>query len=389
MNFPIYLDSHATTPADPRVVDAMLPYFTERFGNPASRNHAFGWAADEAVTKARRQFADLIGGSAKDIVFTSGATEADNLAIRGAALRLRGRGNHIITTVIEHRAILGACRRLEGEGFDVTWLGVGSDGRVDVDDVRRAMTDRTILVSVMAANNEIGSVQPLEEIGALTQARGVLFHSDAAQACGKIPFDVEACHLDLASFAGHKMYGPKGIGALYVRRKRTPKIEIEPLTDGGGQEGGLRSGTLNVPAIVGLGVAAAVSRQEMGAEMSRTRGLRDRLLGGLHARLANIHVNGGLEHRLPHNLNVSFDGVSGEALLVGIGDIAVSTGSACTTGRREPSYVLKAIGTTDERADASIRFGLGRFTTEEEIDYTVEKVARVVRRLREMSPLTV
>jgi len=386
MKLPIYLDSHATTPTDPRAVEAMLPFFTERFGNPASRNHAFGWAADEAVTRARKQFADLIGATTKDIVFTGSATEADNLAVRGAALRHRHKGDHIITTVIEHRAVLGACKRLETEGFRVTYLGVDSDGRVDPDQVRRAITDRTVLVSVMAANNEVGSLQPLAEIGAITRERGVLFHTDAAQACGKVAFDVEAFNIDLASFAGHKMYAPKGIGVLYLRR-RHPNVEIEPLIDGGGQEGGIRSGTLNVPAIVGLGAAAAICQTEMPAEAERTSRLRDRLLAGLQSRLADLHVNGGLAHRLPHNLNVSFDGISGEALLVGLSDIAVSTGSACTTGRKEASYVLKAIGVTDERADASIRFGIGRFTTEEEIEYTIDKVASVVTRLREMSPI--
>lgn len=388
MKLPIYLDSHATTPTDPRAVQAMLPFFTERFGNPASRNHAFGWTADEAVTRARKQFADLIGATAKDIVFTGSATEADNLAVRGAALRHRHKGDHIITTVIEHRAVLGACRRLETEGFRVTYLGVDSDGRVDPDQVRRAITDRTVLVSVMAANNEVGSLQPLAEIGAITRERGVLFHTDAAQACGKVPFDVEAFNVDLASFAGHKMYAPKGIGVLYLRR-RHPKVEIDALIDGGGQEGGIRSGTLNVPAIVGLGAAAAICLTEMPAEAERTRRLRDRLLAGLQSRLTDLYVNGGLAHRLPHNLNVSFDGISGEALLVGLSDIAVSSGSACTTGRKESSYVLKAIGATDDRADASIRFGIGRFTTEEEIDYTIDTVASVVTRLREMSPKAV
>ena len=385
VKLPIYMDSHATTPTDPRVFEKMSPYFTEHFGNPASRNHLFGWRAEEAVAAARRQVAALVGASAKDIVFTGSATEADNMAIRGAAALARTRGDHIITTVIEHRAVLESCRRLEGEGFRVTYLPVGPDGRVDVDEVRRAMTDQTILVSVMAANNEIGTLQPLAEIGALTRQRGILFHTDAAQACGKVPFDVEALNLDLASFAGHKMYAPKGIGALYLRRR--PGVELAPILDGGGQEGGLRPGTLNVPGIVGLGAAAEICKRELREEGVRLGRLRDRLRDGLLERLAGVHVNGSVEHRLPHNLNVSVDGVSGEALLIGIDDIAVSSGAACTTGKKTPSYVLKAIGLSDERADASLRFGLCRTTTEEEIDYAIDKIASIVTRLRQRIPV--
>jgi cysteine desulfurase len=385
MKLPIYLDSHATTPTDPRVLDRMLPYFTERFGNPSSRNHQYGWQAEEAVATARREFAALVGANAKEIVFTSGATEADNLAIRGAAALARPRGDHIVTTAIEHRAVLDACRRLEGDGFRVTYLPVQPDGRVDVEALRDAITDRTILVSVMAANNEIGTLQPLAEIGRLTRERGILFHTDAAQACGKVPFDVEALNLDLASFAGHKMYAPKGVGALYVRRR--PRVELAPLVDGGGQEGGIRPGTLNVPGIVGLGAAAELCRQELPAEGARLAGLRDRLRAGLQERLADVHVNGSVVHRLPHNLNVSVDGVAGDALLVAIDDIAVSSGAACTTGKKAPSYVLKAIGLSDERADASLRFGLCRNTTREEIDYAIDRIAGIVTGLRRRTPV--
>ncbi|HVC20042.1 MAG TPA: IscS subfamily cysteine desulfurase [Vicinamibacterales bacterium] len=384
MNLPVYLDSHATTPVDPRVLDAMLPYFTERFGNPSSRSHAFGWAADEAVERAREQVAALIGANLREVVFTSGATESNNLAIRGvAAPKASG---HVITAVTEHKAVLDPCRRLEREGFRVTYLRVGRDGLVDPDEVRAAIAADTILISIMAANNEIGVLQPIETIGRLARERGLLFHTDAVQAIGKVPFDVKALGVDLASISAHKLYGPKGVGALYVRR-RHPRVEPVPLADGGGQERGLRPGTLNVPGIVGLGAAAELCRLEMRAETDRLRGLRDRLLGGLDARVPGLRVNGSMSERLPHNLNVAFPGVEGEALVMGLKDVAVSSGSACTSASIEPSHVLKGLGLSDDMARASIRFGLSRFTTEEEIDFAVDAVSRLVVRLREMSPL--
>jgi cysteine desulfurase len=386
LKFPIYMDNHATTPVDPRVLDAMLPYFTERFGNAASRNHSFGWQAEEAVEVARKQVADLIGATAKEIVITSGATESDNLAIKGAAHMYREKGNHLISVVTEHKAVIDTCKHLEKEGFDVTYLPVNHDGFIDLDQLRSAITARTILISVMAANNEVGVLQPVAEIGAVARERGVLFHTDAVQAAGKVPFDVNACNVDMASLSAHKMYGPKGVGALYVRR-RNPRVLLTPIIDGGGHERGMRSGTLNVPGIVGFGKAAALCREEMPAESVRVAGLRDRLLGLLRRELDEIYVNGSLEHRLPGNLNVSFAYVEGESLLMGINDIAVSSGSACTSATLEPSYVLKALGTGDELAHSSIRFGLGRFNTEEEVDYVAGKVAAVVKRLREMSPL--
>jgi cysteine desulfurase len=384
MNLPVYLDSHATTPVDPRVLDAMLPFFTERFGNPSSRSHPFGWAADEAVESARDEVATLLGAKLREIVFTSGATESNNLALRGVAA-LRGRG-HIITAVTEHKAILDPCGRLEREGFRVTCLPVDGDGLVAPDAVREAIAGDTILISIMAANNEIGVLQPLAAIGEIARARGVLFHTDAVQAAGKVPFDVEAAGVDLASISAHKFYGPKGVGALYVRRRR-PKLDLVPLMDGGGQERGVRPGTLNVPGIVGLGRAAALCRAEMAAEGARLAALRDRLLGGLRDRLGDIRVNGSLEARLPHNLNVAFPGVEGEALLMGLRNVAVSSGSACTSTSVEPSHVLKAIGLSDRLARASLRFGLGRFTTAEEIEYAIGAVADLVERLRAGSPV--
>ena len=386
VKLPIYMDYHATTPVDPRVLEAMLPYFTDRFGNAASRNHSFGWQAEEAVEAARKQVAELIGGTAKEIVFTSGATESDNLAIKGAARMYRDKGNHIITVVTEHKAVLDTCKHLEKEGFEVTYLPVRKDGLVDLDRLRAAITDRTILISVMAANNEVGVLQPVAEIGRIARERGVLFHTDAVQAAGKVPFDVNAMNVDMASLSAHKMYGPKGVGALYVRR-RNPRVLLAPIIDGGGHERGMRSGTLNVPGIVGMGEAAAIARREMPAEAARVAGLRDRLLEGLRQGLDEIFVNGSMEHRLPGNLNVSFAYVEGESLLMGINDVAVSSGSACTSATLEPSYVLKALGTGDELAHSSIRFGLGRFNTEEEVDYVAGKLVSVVRRLREMSPL--
>ncbi len=386
MKLPIYMDNHATTPVDPRVLEAMLPYFTERFGNAASRNHSFGWQAEEAVETARKQIAQLIGGTAKEIVITSGATESDNLAIKGVAEMYRQKGNHIITVVTEHKAVIDTCKHLEKAGFEVTYLPVGKDGLVDLDQLRAAITDRTILVSVMAANNEVGVLQPIAEIGKLARERGVLFHTDAVQAAGKVPFDVNALNVDLASLSAHKMYGPKGVGALYVRRKN-PRVLLAPIIDGGGHERGMRSGTLNVPGIVGFGKAAELCRVEMAQESARVGGLRDRLNAILHKELDEIYVNGSLEHRAPNNLNVSFAYVEGESLLMGMSDIAVSSGSACTSATLEPSYVLKALGTGDDLAHSSIRFGLGRFNTEEEVDYVINRVTEVVRRLREMSPL--
>jgi cysteine desulfurase len=381
LSFPIYLDNHATTPVDRRVLEAMLPYFSERFGNAASRNHVFGWQADEAVERARKQLADLIGASAREIVFTSGATESNNLAIKGAAAAYRDKGDHIVTALTEHKAVIDTCKHLSHEGCRVTVLPVQRDGRIDLDELRDAMTDRTVLISIMAANNETGVLQPLEEIGAIARERGVLLHTDAVQAAGKVPFDVNRMHVDLASLTAHKMYGPKGVGALFVRRKN-PHVELMPLIDGGGQERGVRPGTLNVPGIAGFGAAADVCRREMAEESARTGHLRDRLLHGLRDRLDGVEVNGSIEHRLPQNLNVSFADVQGESLLMAISDIALSSGAACTTDKIEPSYVIKALGVSDDRAKASLRFGLGRYTTEEEIDYVIEKIASVVTGLR-------
>jgi cysteine desulfurase len=386
LKFPIYMDSHATTPVDPRVLEAMLPFFTEKFGNAASRNHAFGWQAEEAVENGRKQVADLIGANAKEIVFTSGATESDNLAIKGVAHMYRNQGDHIVTVQTEHKAVLDTCKRLEKEGFRVTYLPVRKDGLVDLDRLRDALDEKTILISVMMANNEIGVIQPVAEIGRLARERRILFHTDAVQAAGKVPLDVNAINADLVSLSAHKIYGPKGIGALYVRRK-DPRVLLVPVIDGGGHERGMRSGTLNVTGIVGFGKAAQIAAQEMTVESARLCALRDRLLAGLQNELDEIHVNGSMEHRLPNNLNVSFAYVEGESLLMGINDVAVSSGSACTSASLEPSYVLKALGTGDDLAHSSIRFGLGRFNTEEEVDYVIDKVASVVKRLREMSPL--
>ncbi len=388
MTRPVYLDYHATTPVDPRVLDAMLPYFTERFGNAASRQHAFGWEAQKAVDTGREQVAALIGASANEIVFTSGASESNNLAIKGAAYALRERGNHIVTAATEHKSVLDSCRRLEGDGWRVTRLGVDREGFVDLDALRAAITDGTVVVSVMAANNEIGVIQPLAEIGAIARERGALFHTDAAQAAGKIPIDVVAMHVDLLSLTGHKYYGPKGAGALYVRRRR-PRLQLACQIDGGGHENGFRSGTLNVPGIVGLGAAAEICRQEMGAESARLAALRDRLLEALRKEPGDIRVNGPVGgRRLPHNLHVSFSGVEGEALLMALGDLAVSTGSACSSGSQEPSHVLQAIGAVGSDASASIRFGLGRTTTEADIDFAAQRVAAVVRALRTRSVAT-
>jgi cysteine desulfurase len=383
MKLPIYMDYHATTPVDPRVVDAMVPYFSVHFGNAASRNHSFGWRAQEAVEKARKQVADLIGAGPREIVFTSGATESDNLAIKGAVAAHRDKGNHIVTCATEHRAVIDTCRRLEQEGCRVTWLPVQKTGLIDVEDLRRAITDQTILVSIMTANNEIGVVQPIAEIGAIVKARGVLFHTDAVQAAGRIPFDVDQLNVDMASLTAHKMYGPKGVGALYVRR-RNPGVALAPLIDGGGHERGLRSGTLNVPGIVGFGKAAELCGQEMSAEGGRVGRLRDRLNGALHAGLQDVYVNGTMDDRLPNNLNVSFANVEGESLLIAIDDVAISSGAACTSATAEPSHVLKAIGVADDLARASIRFGLGRWTTAEEVDHVAAKMTSVVTRLRDV-----
>jgi cysteine desulfurase len=388
IDHPIFLDNHSTTPMDPRVLEAMLPYFTTHFGNAASRNHAFGWAAEAAVEKAREQVAALIGGSGKEIVFTSGATESDNLAIKGAASFYKKRGNHIITVETEHKAVLDTCKRLEREGYQVTYLRPAIDGRVSAAQVVEAMRPDTLLVSIMLANNEIGVIQPIAEIGAAIKAKkpDVLFHCDAVQGVGKIPFDVEQAKVDLVSISAHKMYGPKGVGALWVRRK--PRIRIDPMIDGGGHERGMRSGTLPVPLLVGFGEAAAIARAEMADEARRIRGLRDRLHAGLGKGLDQIFVNGSMEHRLPGNLNVSFAFVEGESLLMAINKtVAVSSGSACTSASLEPSYVLRALGVGDELAHTSIRFGIGRFNTEAEIDHVVELMVTSVARLRELSPL--
>jgi cysteine desulfurase len=386
VKLPIYMDNHATTQVDPRVLEAMLPYFKGTFGNPASRNHSFGWAAEEAVETAREQIAKLIGATSKEIIFTSGATESDNLAIKGVAEMYREKGNHIITAVTEHKAVLDTCKRLEKYGYRVTYLPVQKDGLIDLDDLKRAMDDKTILVTIMAANNEIGVLQPIEEIGKLCRERGVLFHTDAVQAIGKVPIDVNKQNIDLASITGHKIYGPKGVGALYVRR-RNPRVQISAQVDGGGHERGMRSGTLNVPGIVGLGAACAIAQQDMAKEACHLAGLRNRLRDRLMSKLDETYINGSMEHRLPGNLNISFAYVEGESLLMGINDIAVSSGSACTSATLEPSYVLKALGTGDDLAHSSLRFGIGRFNTEAEVDYVADRVIEAVEHLRELSPL--
>jgi cysteine desulfurase len=386
LSLPIYMDNHATSPLDPRVLEAMLPYFTVKFGNAASRNHSFGWEAEQAVETAREQIAKLIGATAKEIIFTSGATESNNLAIKGIAEMYRERGNHIITQVTEHKAVLDTCKRLEKYGYRVTYLPVKADGIIDLDDLKRAMDDKTILVSIMAANNEIGVLQPIREIGKLCHEKGVLFHTDAVQAVGKVPVNVIADNIDVLSLSGHKIYGPKGVGALYVRR-RNPRVQIAAQIDGGGHERGMRSGTLNVPGIVGLGKACEIAYEEMDTEAAYLRGLRDRLKNKLESELDYIHVNGSMEHRLPGNLNVSFVYVEGESLLMGINDVAVSSGSACTSATLEPSYVLKALGLGDDVAHSSIRFGLGRFNTQAEVDYVADKVIDIVKKLRLLSPL--
>jgi cysteine desulfurase len=386
MKTPIYLDNHATTPMDPRVLDAMVPYFTQYFGNAASRNHEFGWVAEQAVDKARKQIADLIGASPREIIFTSGATESDNLAIKGVAEMYAEKGNHIITAATEHKAVLDTCKKLEKNGYRVTYLPVKGDGLIDLDMLRESITDKTILVTIMYANNEIGVLQPVAEIGKICREKGVLFHTDGVQAIGKVPVDVNRDHIDLMSITAHKLYGPKGVGALYVRRKN-PRVQLTAQMDGGGHERGMRSGTLNVPGIVGLGEACAICQREMPEETKRLMYLRDKLRNKLESELDEVYLNGSWEHRLPHSLNLSFAYVEGESLLMGINDVAVSSGSACTSATLEPSYVLKALGLGDDIAHSSIRFGIGRFNTEEEIDYVAEKLINVVRKLRELSPL--
>jgi cysteine desulfurase len=385
LKLPIYMDNHATTQVDPRVVQAMLPYFTEIFGNAASRSHGFGWTAEQAVEQARDQVAALIGGTGKEIVWTSGATESNNLAIKGAADFYKDRGNHIITAQTEHKAVLDTCKRLEKDGFAVTYLPVEQDGRVSPQRLAGALTDKTILVSIMLANNEIGTVNPVEEIGPLVKQRGALFHIDAVQGAGKIPFDVNRAQADLVSLTAHKMYGPKGVGALYVRRK--PRVRLTPQIDGGGHERGMRSGTLNVPGIVGFGKAAEIALAEMPEESARLLALRERLRQGLQSQVSDTFINGSLEHRLPGNLNISFAYIEGEAMLMGLKDVAVSSGSACTSASLEPSYVLRALGVEEEMAHTSIRFGLGRFNTDEEVDHVIKLVVDKVTKLREMSPL--
>jgi cysteine desulfurase len=383
---PIYLDNNATTRTDPRVLEVMLPYFTEHFGNAASRHHALGREAEAAVEQAREQIARLIGAAAKEIIFTSGATESDNLALKGVAHMYRPKGNHLVTVRTEHRAVLDSCKRLEGEGFDVTFLPVDRFGKISVNQVAEALTEKTILVSVMAANNEIGTLQPLKEIGKLCKERGVFFHTDAVQAAGKIPLDVEEMGIDLLSLTAHKIYGPKGIGALYVRG-RNPRVRLQPLMDGGGHERGLRSGTLPVPNIVGFGKACTLCQEEMAGEADRLAQLRERLKTGIFHQLDHVFLNGHPTERLPGNLNVSFAYVEGEALMMSLKDVAVSSGSACTSANPEPSYVLKALGVDDELAHSSIRFGLGRFNTHEEVEYVIQETVRAVRRLRDMSPV--
>jgi cysteine desulfurase len=387
IKLPIFMDNHATTPVDPRVLDEMLPYFTTKFGNAASRSHSFGWEAEEAVDYARERIARLIGAKdTKEIVFTSGATESDNLAIKGVAELYKDKGNHIITTMTEHKAVLDTCKRLEKQGYEVTYLGVATDGRVDPDDIKRAIKDKTILVSVMLANNEIGTVQPLEEIGKITRERGVLLHSDAVQGIGKVDFDVQKMNVDLASLTAHKIYGPKGVGALYVRRSK-PRVRLVAQMDGGGHERGMRSGTLAVPLIVGFGKACDIMIQEGKGESTRLILLRERLRERIMRRLDEVYINGSVEHRLPGNLNLSFNFVEGEGLMMAMKDVAVSSGSACTSSSLEPSYVLRALGVGDELAHSSIRFGLGRFNTDEEVDYVADLVVGKVERLRELSPL--
>ena len=386
MKLPIFMDNHSTTPADPAVVEAMLPYFTEKFGNAASRNHSFGFEAEKAVDDAREKIARLIHADPKEVIFTSGATESDNLALKGIVEMYREKGDHIITTVIEHRAVLDTAKYLEKQGIKVTYLPVAADGRVDPEAVRNAITDKTILISVMMANNEIGTLNPVAEIGRIAKERGVLFHCDATQGVGKVPVDVQAMGIDLMSFSAHKIYGPKGVGALYVRRKN-PRVRLAPMIHGGGHERGMRSGTLPVPLVVGFGKACEICEQVMPEEAKRLAHLRDRLRDGIMKNLEEVYVNGHLTDRLPNNMNISFAYVEGESVLLGLKEIALSSGSACTSASLEPSYVLRALGVGSDLAHSSIRFGLGRFNTEEEVDYVIKRVTETIIRLREMSPL--
>lgn len=386
MQLPIYLDNNSTTKVDPRVVDAMLPYFSDVFGNAASRNHSFGWGAEEAVDKAREQVAQLIGADPKEIVFTSGATESDNLALKGIAEMYAEKGDHIITAVTEHKAILDACKHLEKQGKRVTYLDVDREGLINLDELRDAITDKTVLVSIMMGNNEIGTIQPLKAISEICREKSVFFHTDATQGVGKVPVDVNELGIDLMSFTAHKMYGPKGVGALYVRRKN-PRVRLAAQMDGGGHERSFRSGTLNVPGIVGFGKAAELCRLEMDRDIAHTTRLRERLRQGIMDAIDETYLNGSATERLPNNMNISFNYVEGESLLMGLSEVALSSGSACTSASLEPSYVLKALGVGDELAHSSLRFGLSRFTTDEEVDYVINKVIKVVDHLRSMSPL--
>jgi cysteine desulfurase len=386
MKIPVYLDYHATTPVDPQVLETMLPYFTQVFGNAASRNHEYGWTAEAAVEKARGQIAALIGATEKEIIFTSGATESNNLAITGVAEMYKDKGKHIITSAIEHKAVLDTCLALEQKGYEISYVPVDSTGRVDLEELRKLIRPDTILVSIMFANNEIGSINPVAEIGKLCKEKGVLFHTDAVQAAGKAEIDVQAQGIDLLSLTAHKIYGPKGVGALYVRRKG-PRVRLSPIVHGGGHERGMRSGTLNVPGIVGFGKAAELAKKFLPEETARVKRLCDRLWAGIQEQLDEVYLNGHPEHRLPNNLNVSFAFVEGESLMMGMKELAVSSGSACTSASLEPSYVLKSIGVGEDLAHTSIRFGLGRFTTEEEIDFALKKVVATVRKLRDLSPL--
>ena len=387
MKFPIYMDNHSTTPMDPRVLEAMVPYFVEKFGNAASRNHAFGWEAEEAVDQARKQIARLIHADGKEIIFTSGATESDNLALKGVMEMYREKGDHIITSSTEHRAVLDTARALESKkGLKVTYVPVDKSGMVNPDDVRAAITEKTILISIMLANNEIGTINPIKAIGKVAKEKGVLFHCDATQGVGKIPVDVQEMGIDLMSFSAHKIYGPKGVGALYVRKK-APRVRLAPMIDGGGHERGMRSGTLPIPLIVGFGKACELCEQEMAAESLRLAAMRDRLQAGIMKELEEVYLNGHPTERLPHNLNLSFAYVEGESLLMGVKEVALSSGSACTSATLEPSYVLRALGVGSDLAHSSIRFGLGRFNTDEDVDYTTKRIVEIVNKLRAMSPL--
>lgn len=386
LKFPIFLDNHSTTPVDPRVVQEMIPYFTVHFGNAASRNHAYGWEAEAAVEKAREQVAQLIGANPKEIIFTSGATEADNLAIMGVMEMYKEKGNHIITTPIEHKAVLDTCKYLEQKGCEVTYLNVDQYGMINLEELKAAIKPNTVLISIMFANNEIGTIQPVAEIGKIAKEKGVLFHSDAVQAIGKVPVNVESMGIDLMSITAHKMYGPKGVGALYIRRKN-PRVRIAEQMHGGGHERGMRSGTLNVPSIVGFGKAAELARTEMTEESKRLAVLRDKMHREITKAIPEVYLNGHPTQRLPHNLNLSFAYIEGESMIMGMKELAVSSGSACTSASLEPSYVLKAIGVGEELAHTSIRFGLGRYTTEEEVDFAIKKVIETATKLRELSPL--